>query len=367
MKIGVLTFHGALNIGAQLQVFALCHVLHSLGHDVEIINYLPDFITRPYKFYNTVSRKYGILSVIKQTLIYTFKDLLFVKKRLRHYYKFQRNYLPISTKRFINVRELSYAGYDAIIVGSDQIWNTEFTGNCLDDFYTLNANLRSKKISYAASFNEKTMTFLERDLLIKRLSTFQAISVRESQLKSFLQQDNFDIKVSIDPTLLLSKDEWLKFVNSEPIIKGKYILCHQARGDSKVFNEAIKRFAQNLRCKIINTSGVNYRKGENNSQFYNPLEYLNLANHAQCVISASFHATATAFILEKPFFSIKIGDGRDGRESDLLRKVGLTQQIVTLSELSNISAIPLIDFCSSKFLLKEEKKASFDFIKKSLY
>ena len=49
MKIGILTFHCAHNYGAILQCFGLQEYLKSLGHDVYVIDYRPDYLTRGYK------------------------------------------------------------------------------------------------------------------------------------------------------------------------------------------------------------------------------------------------------------------------------------------------------------------------------
>ena len=44
MKIGILTFHNALNYGAVLQCYALQHYLQAKGHDAEVIDYRIPFI-----------------------------------------------------------------------------------------------------------------------------------------------------------------------------------------------------------------------------------------------------------------------------------------------------------------------------------
>lgn len=54
MKIGILTFHCAVNYGAVLQAYALQEILRSLGHEVYVIDYRPDYLTEaycPFKFY----------------------------------------------------------------------------------------------------------------------------------------------------------------------------------------------------------------------------------------------------------------------------------------------------------------------------
>ena len=42
MKIGILTFHFAKNSGAVLQTYALQKTLQKLGHEVYVIDYVPE-------------------------------------------------------------------------------------------------------------------------------------------------------------------------------------------------------------------------------------------------------------------------------------------------------------------------------------
>ena len=51
MKIGILTFHCAVNFGAVLQAFGLSQYLRSLGHDVSVIDYRPDYLVKPYRLF----------------------------------------------------------------------------------------------------------------------------------------------------------------------------------------------------------------------------------------------------------------------------------------------------------------------------
>ena len=43
MKIGIITFHRALNYGAVLQAYALHEYLKQCGYEVEIIEYIEDY------------------------------------------------------------------------------------------------------------------------------------------------------------------------------------------------------------------------------------------------------------------------------------------------------------------------------------
>lgn len=59
MKVGIITFHNALNAGAILQAYALQTILTSWGHQVEFINYKP-------------IKKYNIKSYISKSPILMF-------------------------------------------------------------------------------------------------------------------------------------------------------------------------------------------------------------------------------------------------------------------------------------------------------
>ena len=46
MKICTITCHDVYNVGASLQAYALQTYLKSLGHDVKIIDYKPDYLSK---------------------------------------------------------------------------------------------------------------------------------------------------------------------------------------------------------------------------------------------------------------------------------------------------------------------------------
>ena len=49
MKICTITCHDVYNVGASLQAYALQTYLKSLGHDVKIIDYKPDYLSKHYR------------------------------------------------------------------------------------------------------------------------------------------------------------------------------------------------------------------------------------------------------------------------------------------------------------------------------
>lgn len=365
MRIGILTFYTAKNIGAQLQAFALYVTLKSFGHDVKFVKYEPKYLTKPYRYFRNVQLKHGILSCIKQFLLHLLFDTKTWIKTINHYKKFQKKYLPISSREVRSSRDLSELEYDAFIVGSDQIWNPEITGSKIDDIYSLNfKNNNIKKISYAASFSEKHISDQQLKSLIKRLNSFDAISVREDVLKTFLQPYlKADIHVVLDPTLLLKKEQWLQYIPKKRIIKEKYVLIYQARGNKKEIVEQSKKLAEKYEAVLYDASGMNYRIKKNGIQYANPIEFLNLIYYAEAIVTVSFHGTALSIILEKPFYSIILGDGRDGRVENLLKSINLTSQMKICGEALEK---PNIDFKETVNLLDEYRHTSKEYIVNSL-
>ena len=176
-KIGIITFHRALNYGAKLQAYALQETLKA-EYDVSIIDYRCPFIENIY--YNPFfKKKKSIKFLIKNILCYKkLKQLNIAKKQLYdEFLKFDLQYLNISSKKYLpeNIAEANNE-YDYFIAGSDQIWNLRLTGR--DWNYFLEFADNSKKYSYAASFGGGIQ---DEDIIdiANRLKTFQSLLVRE--------------------------------------------------------------------------------------------------------------------------------------------------------------------------------------------
>lgn len=119
MKVGLITYHSAYNIGSALQAFTTQTAVKRLGYDVEIINYRMREQKEIYKMYRT---HYGIKALVKDILQLPIHG----KRRIRsdRYEKFfaeKMQLTPICTD-YESVSAI-WGKYDLIINGSDQIWN----------------------------------------------------------------------------------------------------------------------------------------------------------------------------------------------------------------------------------------------------
>lgn len=173
MKIGILTFHDALNVGAVLQAFALQEYIEGLGYNIEFINYS----CRP---------KFTVKRIVGRTLSNTIAKI----KDFANYtlYGMRGKYnkvLHVSKVEYSN-KTLSEANseYDIFIVGSDQVWNFN---RKLNYAYLLSfVNEKKKKVAYAVSMGQCNIPIHLHDELKTHLRSFNYVSCREENATVFL-------------------------------------------------------------------------------------------------------------------------------------------------------------------------------------
>ncbi|MBP3819901.1 MAG: polysaccharide pyruvyl transferase family protein [Butyrivibrio sp.] len=320
MKIGILTFVNTTNYGAALQSYALQQVLGQQGQDCEIIDYTCENIDRVHDP-KKASRKGGIKNLLAPILQVP------LQKTYDKFMKFKKIYCRYSIPCDRSTIASVAGKYDRIVVGSDQVWNAVITGD--DRSFLLDfLDDDKKKYTYAASIGTGYFTKLksEYEALINR---FQLISIREKgaadQLRKHIGRD--DVCVDLDPTLL-NRDIWGSLItNDSPY--GKYIFCYFLPKDKKLI-VAIRRFAKENKCKIINlTKSIRRHKGIHSINVASPIDFLNLIAHAQYVIAGSFHSLCFSLIFHKEFYVVSspIAD-RNSRLTDLLDTLELNNRFV---------------------------------------
>ena len=191
-KIGILTFHNVINYGGVLQCMALQDFLKTYNYEVEVINYKSKHIGKNNKLINFSSMS----NLIKSVLTLPFNYI-----RKKRYNNFIKNNLILTNdvKNYDELKKLCEEKYDYVIIGSDQVWNSEITGNEANVYFLENINV--KKISYAASTGDDKVNDINR--IIKNSSDFEAISVREESTYNKLLSHNIKTELNVDPTLIL--------------------------------------------------------------------------------------------------------------------------------------------------------------------
>lgn len=323
MKIGIITFHWAANYGAVLQTFALQHYLQNLGHDVEIIDYRPQWakdvkkIPRPSTFGSVIS----------------FADQLYK----RHIFaKFRKRYLNLSPSPLTVPSDLSSAveQYDLILTGSDQVFNPDIIAldGDPDPVYLLEFPKRHKKKSaYAASFGNSFLADRYHEYYQRALRDFDKIGIRE---KSGIQIIN-QLRIAPafwtpDPTLLLKKYD---FIHERSISDRKYIfkLLFQSTPQALQSLETIMEECNIMTVKQL-TDLKSWILGTRGGIHPSPEKWVQLIQNAEFVITDSFHCTVFSILTHRPFIALALTNwGTDWCEriKSLLYRLGLSERFLS--------------------------------------
>lgn len=330
MKIGILTLGLGSNYGNILQAYALQTILGRIVGDenVEIISQpyikkLPHRLIRPcVYFYRRLLLKLGLAN-----------QLIRVDPHIEEFFNNQRKHLvPFVTRHLKlfeinNYKDIKYNDFDAIVVGSDQVWRPIYwlwqSDNITDAFLGFAKNWKIRKIAYAPSFGTDNWEFNHKQTLEckKLIKLFDFVSCREEEGVRLCQEklDYNDAVCVLDPTMLLRAEDYMQFVNRDMPSKN-ILLVYMLDIDSD-------------KQLLIDTVAEEKKL----TPFYvfdkkrSPLsleQWLQQFHDADFIVTDSFHACVFSIIFEKPF--IVYGNKERGlsRFSTLLRKFHLEDRLL---------------------------------------
>lgn len=331
-KVGIITFHASHNYGSMLQAYALQQTVLGMGLDCEIINFRNKIQAEHFK---PPFMRGTILGKIKRFFLFLpYCYSLFEKFKL--FEEFLSSYYKLSDKVFSSLSELRDANlpYDVIISGSDQIWNTY----CFDfDWaYFLPFAKSAYRVAYAPSLGPTPFHSIRTEMehqIVSLLETYDVISVRDSLAQKEIKRlIGIECPIMIDPTLLLSVQNWHEMAADTPIVKGKYVFLYTPWYEKPVFDAAMK-ISKELDAPVIVSQLYDTWKHNNwivDKTFKTyistgPKEFLNLCKFATCVVGASFHVVVFSILFNTPFYAV---DGmKDSRVAELLTMTGLESRV----------------------------------------
>ncbi len=366
-KIGTLTFHIAHNYGAMLQAYALPTALQKLGYDCEVIDYRFAYIDRwsRIEHYNDLLARHGFIG----------GSLRYIKRLITGYYlrddvhvrfdRFERKIIPHSRKIYFNKNELNNLPYDVILFGSDQIWNSSITNGVSEEYIGgFECLPGTKKVAYAASCGCADFQPDSKEIYDRYLKDFYAISVREESFQKTLASRGYEAECVLDPTLLLTADEWKSIIQKEKTYSDKkYLLIYAFDEDEKIYDLA-RDYAKANNLDII---AIAYKKKESMYGMKvltecGPLEFLSLFANAEHIISASFHGTVFSIIFHKNFHCLPHPKYRE-RTDSLLNLLGLSEHnLDSLNKLEDVT----VYWENVDKILDEKRSQSLNFLKMAI-
>lgn len=311
MKIGIMTlWKTEFNYGAILQCYALQEHLRKKGHDPFLIRYSNNIIKRNLKRF-TVSKAI--------VMVRNYFRGLKAKKIIdypRHFEQFRKKYLNISEQEYVGYESLkdNPPNADMYIVGSDQVWNfydapIEYSKGPIHAFFLDFGNDNIKKLSYAASWDKKYLLDCHIDEIKPLLKKLDYVSVREkSGIEACEICNRKDAEWVVDPTLMLTADEYRKMYNDNPIrhIKEKYILIYMVLTQKKAFEVGyIYEFAKKHNLRVIYVAED--KTNDSYEKYYPTIpEWLYLIDNAEYVVTNSFHGTVFSLIFHKQYATVPL-------------------------------------------------------------
>lgn len=320
-KIGILTFHRAINYGALLQCYGLQEKLTELGADAEVVDYRSSYVENAYRLLWGLNKKK--LNSWKTTL----KGVPQVKRKKKLFRRFSANNLKLTEAcTRDNIAKVT-GDMDIIITGSDQVWNMDVCGN--DHTYMLDfVNEKNRKASYAVSLGG--YKFPEDE--IKMLQNFGSLSIRESKSRDYVADiTGQSVNLDVDPTLLVKADVWKKVLTDKKPSK-PYIFIYSVHPQNRMAEYAVNLAKEkglevyhlhNRVKKDIKEEGINVLSD------CSPEEFLTMIYNAEYVVTNSFHGTVFSIIFHKQFLSeLETKGGFNNRVWDLLNELGIERRIL---------------------------------------
>lgn len=360
MKVGIITIVDNDNYGNRLQNYAVQKVLKNLNVDSETINYevsLNKNMNSIIYLLKLLKRKIGKL---KRYIKNNNKKLELSKKRKNNFIKFGEN-IKIKNRPLLLINKKINNKYDYFLVGSDQIWNPNF--GRIGDVEFLTFADKNKRIAYVPSFGVENIAEQYNHFCGEALKNFKAVSVREEAGKKIVKNltDREDIEVLVDPTMTLSKEEWIQLAKRPDCLKtDNFIFCYFLGNISNERMRYIEKITNYEDIKIINIL-------DKNSEFYamGPSEFIYLINNAKLICTDSFHACIFSILLRKEFIIFDRDDkleSMNSRIDTLLNKFNLESR-----KYENIQkGLNKIDYSGTEDILEIERQKSYDFLKKAM-
>lgn len=360
-KIGLMTWFTHNNYGSVLQAYALGETIKNENFIIEYINYEPKPIAKNI-FERSLNKNIDSLyeRIMKNKVTKS-------KKKIDVKYAEFRKKLNASSlcNGFTDLKSISNQ-YDSIVCGSDQIWSP----NAYDENYFLVFADNIKKIAYAPSFGVTDIYDINlKNKIRSMVNSFDFVSVREEDGKNIL--NNKDIIKTLDPTLLLNSQEWIKKLNLTNNNFHKYILCYFLGNNKKYYNYA-KKIAKEkkLELLIIPTNSFSINKRGKVLYDCGPKEFVEYIYNASLILTDSYHGMLFSINFNKNFVIFeRFNNNRESQNSRIystLNEFSLFARLYSNIKNNNAEVFET-NYTNVNKILNEKRRISIDFLNESLH
>jgi hypothetical protein len=335
MKVGVLTFHKCINYGSYWQARCLVEGLRARGHDAELLDHDCKCI-RQAEARCALQPKLPERTPRHELGAYGTKTRRFVDAISQ---------LPLSDR--FSLHEPSAAGqYDAIVVGSDEVWNFRHPWYGSKPIFFGDGLKTGRLVSYAASFGSHSAWNGIHPEWARKLARFSAISVRDENSWHLVRGGtDREPPIVLDPCLqfpeaIEAQDG--KAVGSYAVIYGHLF--------PEWLSSKVRAWADRTGIRLVSIGYSNDWADEQRIGA-SPVEFARMMAGARAVVTNFFHGCVFALLNGKPWAAAP-SDYRSIKIPDLAATLGAQHRIVNertpRAELEELLETPVVPSVSAR-------------------
>lgn len=360
-KVGILSMQRIANYGSFLQAYGLKHMLEEFDCDVQFVDYHPGKTLIPENSDTGIKRK-----ITKALESFKCKAPFWeTLKFIRYKKNFGSNYFT-----YLGLGEMNYSpNLDVLVIGSDEVFNcvqSNINVGFSPELFGANNNAK-KVVTYAASFGNTTFDMLEkygiREEVASLLNAIDSISVRDKNSGKIVNTLTGRVPhYDLDPVLIYNYIDKCNKIPSS-VSDNNYMILY---GYSGRFNKEecrkIRQFATTKGLKIYCIGGIQ----ESCDKFIDcdPFKVIAYFQHADYIVTDTFHGTIFSIITHKPFVSFvrKLGYGNFEKISDLLERVKLEDRAIYCLDELDVKIDSYINYEQVDEIIKKERNRSFEYL-----
>ncbi len=383
-KIGLIIANPITNYGAHLQGYATQHVIDTMGVDTAILavsnvkgkKYYIDwgfFVMTWRTFLNKLKGSKNMSPNGDEQFFQNVRERTIVanefRKRRLHDIKVYREYKEL-------VKDAG--NYSTVLIGSDQMW---IPGVSFGPLHSLRFVPKGvKRSSYSTSLGVSSYPKYCWQSARNMWENMDYISVREEQGANIIREvchQKVDVKVVVDPTYLMSKEQWEEVIPVQKICDKKYVFCYFL-GDDVNAKLCAKRFAERNGLHLVSIlscesfTDIDRTFADETAGAATPEEFINWIRGAEYVFTDSFHGLAFSVINHKQFFVFyrkrkDVKQSRNSRIDNILSMWNCENRLISdpLMDWADKKITP-IDYTHVENLISEKRNDSLEYLKKAI-
>ena len=342
-KIGLVTFSNSYdNYGQVMQALATQEYLKSRGHDVFLLRenfscwekcilHIKLIIKRLILLMIGYDRFKSLDNIRLKLTLQRVMEEADDKRHPRYMEEFRRHHFKISVYSEDIIKKLNIS---VLCTGSDQIWTL-----ANPYFFLRYGSPNLKRISIAPSTGNRNIPLKDNMKIAEWLPSYSFITTREeSGVKMCKSLGYYNVCKVLDPTFLLSADDYLRFASSRKEVQ-PYLMLYLLNAQAPVEYGEIVAFAQSNGLEVKYVTGG--RRYDNHKQIYATVQdWISLMYNAKYVITNSFHGMVFSIIFRKKFLVLPLSGSSkmtNERIYNVTSELGLEKRIYSgsLQEVFN--------------------------------